>query len=57
MNTNMKELNLDEMEQVNGGTIIGLVCVLGLIGTAVAMAVGVGYATKDTPGKISSHRL
>ena len=48
MNTNMKELNLNEMEQVNGGSIIGLICVLGVVGTAIGMAVGIGYATKDS---------
>ena len=47
MNTNMKELNLNEMEQVNGGSIIGLICVLGVVGTAIGIAVGYGYATKD----------
>ena len=46
MNTNTKELNLNEMEQVNGG-IIGLICVLGVVGTAIGIAVGYGYATKD----------
>ena len=39
MNTSMKELNLDEMEQVNGG-IIGLVCVLGLVGGAIGGLLG-----------------
>ena len=47
MNTNMKELNLNEMEQVNGGSIIGLICVLGVVDTAIGIAVGYGYATKD----------
>ena len=41
MNTNMKELNLNEMEQANGGSIIGLICVLGI-----------GYAQKGS-GKSS----
>ena len=48
MNTSRKELNLDEMEQVNGGSIIGLICVLGVVGTAIGLAVGIGYATKDS---------
>ena len=39
MNTNMKELNLNEMEQANGGSIIGLAC-------------GIGYAQKGS-GKSS----
>ena len=47
MNTNMKELNLNEMEQVNGGSIIGLICVLGIVGGAIGLACGIGYATKD----------
>ncbi len=51
MNTNMKELNLDEMEQVNGG-IIGLVCVLGVVGGAIAMAIGIGYGLRDTDVEI-----
>ena len=46
MNTSMKELNLDEMEQVNGGSIIGLVCVLGLVAAEVGLAIGIGYAQK-----------
>ena len=48
MNTNMKELNLNEMEQVNGGSIIGLICVLGVVGGAIGMACGIGYALKDS---------
>ena len=51
MNTNMKELNLDEMETVNGG-FIGLVCVLGLVGGAIAMACGIGYGLRDTDVEI-----
>ena len=35
INTNMKELNLNEMEQANGGSIIGLICVLSLGGGAI----------------------
>lgn len=48
MNTNTKELNLNEMEMVNGGSIIGLICVLGLVAAEIGIAVGVGYATKDS---------
>ena len=48
----MKELNLNEMEQVNGGSIIGLVCVLGLVGGAIAMACGIGYGLRDTDVEI-----
>ena len=48
MNTNMKELNLNEMEQANGGTIIGLICVLGLVGSAIGLACGIGYGMKDS---------
>ena len=47
MNTNMKELDLNEMEQVNGGSIIGLICVLGIVGGAIGLACGIGYAAKD----------
>ena len=43
----MKELNLDEMEQANGG-ILGLLCVLGVVGGAIGMACGIGYALKDS---------
>ena len=58
MNTGMKELNLDEMEQASGG-ILGLICVLGVVAAEVAIAVGVGYALKETNThvKIPSHRL
>ena len=48
MNTNMKELDLKEMEQANGGSIIGLICVLSLVGGAIGLACGIGYATKDS---------
>ncbi len=48
MNNNMKELNMNEMEQVNGGSIIGLICVLSLVGGAIGLACGIGYATKDS---------
>ncbi len=51
MNTNMKELNLDEMETVNGG-IIGLLCVLGIVGGAIGMAIGIGHALKDSDVEI-----
>ena len=51
MNTNMKELNLDEMETVNGG-IIGLLCVLGVVGGAIGMAIGIGHALKDSDVEI-----
>ena len=52
MNTNMKELNLNEMEQANGGSIIGLICVLSLGGGAIGLACGIGYAPKGS-GKSS----
>ncbi len=56
MNTNTMELNLNEMEMVNGGSIIGLIVVLGLVGSAIGMACGIGYATRDsdvgTNGKV-----
>ena len=45
MKTEMKELNLGEMEQVNGG-VLGLICVLGVIAGGVAIAVGVGGPSK-----------
>ena len=51
MNTNMKELNRNEMEQANGGSIIGLICVLSL-GGAIGLACGIGYAQKGS-GKSS----
>ena len=52
MNTNMKELNLNEMRQANGGSIIGLICVLSLGGGAIGLACGIGYAQKGS-GKSS----
>ena len=48
MNTSMKELSLDEMEQVNGGSIFGLCCVLGLVAVEIGFAIGIGYAQKDS---------
>ena len=48
MNTNTMELNLNEMEMVNGGSIIGLICVLGLVAAEIGIVVGIGYATKDS---------
>ena len=48
MNTNTRELNLNEMEQINGGSIIGLICVLGLVAAEIGIAVGIGCATKDS---------
>ena len=48
------ELNLNEMEQVNGGTILGLLCVLGVVGGAIGMAFGIGHALKDSDVKISN---
>ena len=39
MNSNMKELNLNEMEQVNGDTI-GLVCGIGYILSAQHLLLG-----------------
>ena len=57
MKCEMKELNLNEMEQANGGTIIGLVCVAGLLAGAISLAIGVGKALEGTDIKIPSHRL
>ena len=51
------ELNLNEMEQVNGGTILGLLCVLGVVGGALGMAFGIGHALKDSDVKISNGML
>ena len=45
--TNTKELNLNDMEMVNGG-IFGLICVLGIVAVEIGIAIGVGYATKDS---------
>lgn len=56
MKAEMKELNLDEMEQVNGGCI-GLICVLGVVAGGICIAIGVGEALKDKNIKIPSHRL
>ena len=42
------ELIPDEMEAVNGGSIHSLIAVLGLVGGAIAMAVGIGYAEKNS---------
>ena len=39
MNTNRKELTLDEMEQVNAGSVIGIAaCVVGVAAAAVKVA-------------------
>ena len=39
MNTNMKELTLDEMEQVNAGSVVGIAaCVVGIAAAAVKVA-------------------
>ena len=39
MNTNMKEMNLEEMEQVNGGSAIAVAaCVVGIAAAAVKVA-------------------
>ena len=51
------ELNLNEMEQVNGGTILGLLCVLGVVGGAIGMAFGIGHALKDSDVNISNGKL
>ncbi len=48
MITEVKELNLNEMEMINGGSIIGLIIVLGMVGSAIGMASGIGYATRDS---------
>ena len=41
MNTNMMELNLNDMEMVNGGSIAKTVArIIGAIGTPVMTAVG-----------------
>ena len=45
---NMKELNLDEMEQVNGGSILCLLAVLGIVGGGIGLAGGLGYALRDS---------
>lgn len=44
--TNMKELTMDEMEMVNGGSIIGLCCVLGLVAVECGIAAGIGLVLK-----------
>ena len=56
MKTEMKELDLNELDQADGG-ILGLICVLGVIGGGIAIAVGVGEALKGKNIKIPSHRL
>ena len=39
MNTNRKELKLDEMEQVNAGSVVGIAaCVVGIAAAAVKVA-------------------
>ncbi len=39
MNTNMNELNLNEMELVNGGSVIAVAaCVVGIAAAAVKVA-------------------
>ena len=48
MNTNRKELSMNELEMINGGSSISLICVLGLVAAEIGIAVGVGYATKDS---------
>ena len=53
MNTSMRELNLEEMEKVNGG-ILALLCVLGLVGGTVAVACAIGQALKDDTKKTST---
>ena len=47
MNTNMKELNLNEMEQANGG-FITLLCALGVVAVGTGLACIAAYATKDS---------
>ncbi len=44
--------NLNEMKQVNGGSILGLLCVLGVVGGAIGLACGIGYAMKDSDMEI-----
>ena len=39
MSTNRKELKLDEMEQVNAGSVVGIAaCVVGIAAAAVKVA-------------------
>ena len=39
MDTNKKELTLDEMEQVNAGSVVGIAaCVVGIAAAAVKVA-------------------
>ena len=48
MESSVKELNLNEMEDVSSGSIIGLVCVLGLVAAEVGLAIGIGYGLKNS---------
>ena len=40
MNTNMKELNLNEMEMINGGWDWGKSVLWGIVGTVAGAAIG-----------------
>ena len=52
MNKDMKEISMEEMGQATGGSIFGLLCVLGTVSAAIGMAVGIGYALKDTDTEV-----
>ena len=43
MNTNMKELNINEMEQVNGGNPVLLICAAALVIAAAPKVVDYVY--------------
>ena len=37
-----------QKKKLNGGSIIGLIVVLGVVGSAIGLACGIGYATRDS---------
>ena len=43
---NAVELNMNELEMMNGGSIFGLCCVLGLVAVECGIAAGIGLALK-----------
>ena len=46
MENTVKELNLNEMEDVSSGTVFGLICAMGVVAAGIAMALGIGFARK-----------